>query len=220
MFARFFLPALSIFYFGMLAPGRADETLVSNLPSNDGGHGLVSSGTQRAVSFTTSTTSFEVTTATMRLSNYISATDTALLTLRLDDGNMPSSVIYASMIAPESTSDDVGNFVFTVSSGITLNANTKYWLVIAAASDANTFSWFRSDPSVPTTGSGTIGTQEISDDGGVSWSVGSNGPHSFAVNGVPEPTTALLVVLGLAASVLSRHRGANGLRRPSASQFP
>lgn len=189
----------------LLPESRADLTLLSNLPSNNGGQGLVSSGTQRAVSFTTPDSTFYVGTVTMRLINYVSSTDTALLTFRLDDEGAPSSTIYAALDAPVSESNSAENFVFTTT-GITLNANTVYWLVIAAASDVETFSWVRSDPSATPTGLATFGTQEISSDGGVTWSVGSNGPHSFAINGVPEPTVAILSGLGLAAVLIFRRR--------------
>jgi hypothetical protein len=195
----------------VLAPVlHADETLLSNLPSNDGGQGIVSSGTQRAVSFTTSGTAFSVTSVTMRLTNYISSTDTALLTFRLNNGGSPSATVFASLNAPVSESNADGNFVFTPTSGITLTANTTYWLVIAAASNAETFSWLRSDPSETPTGLATFGIQAISENSGGTWSAGSNGPHSFAINGntVPEPGTILLVGLGLAGVLYFRRRAA------------
>lgn len=193
---------------GLASTVHADETLLSNLPSNDGGQGIVSSGTQRAVSFTTSGTAFSVTSVTMRLTNYISSTDTALLTFRLNDGDSPSATVFASLNAPASASNADGNFVFTPTSGITLTANTTYWLVIAAASNTETFSWLRSDPSETPTGLATFGIQAISENSGGTWSEGSNGPHSFAINGntVPEPGTILLVGLGLAGLLFVRRR--------------
>lgn len=200
---RRYVPALLLLM--TVSAAVADETLLSNLPSNDGGHGLVSSGTLRAVSFTTASTPFSVTSATMRLSEYNSTTDTALLSFRLDDGGVPSNTIYASLIAPGSASDAAGNFVFTTESAITLAGNTTYWMVIAAASTVETFRWNRSNPVVVPTGIATFGVQAIRDEEGT-WSEGESGPHSFAINGVPEPTTALLCGLGLAGLVFSRRR--------------
>lgn len=200
---RLVLPAAV--FFVLVSLGRADLTLLSNLPSNNGGQGLVSSGTQRAVSFTMPDSAFYVGTVTMRLIDYVSSTDTALLTFRLDDNGAPSSTVYASLDAPVSASNTAGDFVFTTT-GITLNANTMYWLVIAAASDAETFSWVRSNPVETPTGLATFGTQEISSNGGATWSTGSSGPHSFAINGVPEPTVVILSGLGLAAVLIFRRR--------------
>lgn len=197
---------LAVFLLGTVTAAMADETLLSNLPSNDGGQGLVSSGTLRAVSFTTASTPFYVTTATMRLSNYISSTDTALLSFRLDDGGAPSDTLYALLIAPVSASNAAGNFVFTTESAITLAGNTTYWMVIAAGSAVETFSWERSEAVVTPTGIATFGVQAISDNAGADWSEGANGPHSFAINGVPEPTTAVLCGLGLAGVLFSRRR--------------
>jgi len=74
-----------------------------------------------------------------------------------------------------------------------------YWVVIAAASDVNTFSWVRSDPSVIPTGSGaTYDSQAISTNGDTGWEDGTD-PHSIAVNGssVPEPGAWVLVGVGL-----------------------
>ena len=206
--------ALAVVLLGTVPAAWADETLLSNLPPlDDDAQGIVSSGTLRAVSFTTASTPFYVTTATLRLVNYISTTDTALLSLRLDDGGAPSDSIYALLIAPVSASNTVNNFVFTTTSAVTLAGNTTYWLVIAATSNTETFSWTRPEDPVTPTGIATFGVQAISEDSGAEWSDGGSGPHSFAINGVPEPSTALLCGLGLAGVLFSRR-----FRRNASSQ--
>lgn len=184
---------------GFLPAASADQILLSNLPSNDGGHGEVSSTEIRGASFTTSTDPFFVNTVTLRLLDYISATDTALLTFRLDDNGAPSASIFASLTAPTSTSNDFGNFQFTAATPVALQAETLYWLVIAANSTEQTFKWARSNPSQTPTGIATFGEQVISYDSGSTWETGSNGPHSFAITGVPEPSLVSVACAGLIA---------------------
>ncbi len=206
---RFVLGMLCMGVLFLVPAARADETLLSNLAgSNAGGQGIVSSGTLRAVSFTTSGTAFTVSSVTMQLINYISSTDTPVLTFRLNNGSAPSASIFGSLTAPESESNALANFVFTPTSGITLTANTTYWLVIAATSDIDTFSWERSEEPITPTGIATFGVQAISENGGSSWSNGNSGPHTFAIYGttVPEPGAVFLVGLGLTALLFARKR--------------
>lgn len=187
---------------------RAQETLLSNLPSNDGGFGYVNSSTFRAVSFTTSGTTFNITSATMRLVDYVSSSDTAQLTIRINEGDAPSSSVYGSFTSPSSGSDSPGNFVFTPTSAITLEANTTYWMVITSPNSGDAFAWERSNPVVTPTGPFVFGIQAISYNSGTNWQEGSNGPHSFAIVGeaVPEPAAIALLGLGLAVFLFARRR--------------
>lgn len=137
---------------------------------------------------------------TLRLEDYLSASDVAFLTFHKGTTSAPGALV-GSLTAPTSTNNGYANFTFLPTSTITLEANTLYWLVLAAGSNTNTFSWVRSDPSSHPTGTATFGNQQISDDAGATWSVGSNGPHSFAIDGntitpVPEPGTVVLFIVG------------------------
>lgn len=187
---------------------HAQETLLSNLPSNDGGYGYVNSSTFRAVSFTTSGTTFNITSATMRLVNYTTPADTAQLSFRADDNDAPSQIILASLQSPTSGSDAFGNFTFTATSTITLAANTKYWMVITSPDAGDPFAWARSEEVVTPTGVFTFGIQAISYNSGTNWQQGSNGPHSFSIEGtaVPEPATILFLGLGLVGLLILRRR--------------
>lgn len=178
------------------------ETLLGNFPTEPAGYdGEVSSVTLRGVTFTTSGTAFNVSSIALGLTDYISSVDTALMTIHLGTSSAPSGAVFASLTAPVSASNSYGEFVFTPVSAITLDANTLYWVVIAANSTSNVFNWARSNPSTPPTGSGgfVFGSQQISQDGGAVWDEGNNGPHSFAISGsaVPEPSTVLLLGFGL-----------------------
>lgn len=211
-----FLMATSL----LTASALQAETFLSNLPTNIPGYdGTVSLSTQRAVTFTTSGSAFSISSVTLNLLDYISSTDTAVLTIRLSAGSSPSTSVYGSFTAPTSASNASENFVFTPTSAITLQANTMYWMVIAATSNTNTFQWARSEEAVIPTGIGTFGTQQISNDGGGTgtWSQGSNGPHTFAISGtttaVPEPSVMILLVLGFGALCVVGMRKRSGSLR-------
>lgn len=185
---------------------RADGTLLGNLNDSDANQGMVTSSTMRAVTFTTSGSAFTISSVTFRLSNYISATDEAIVTLNLGTTDEPGAVV-GSFLAPESTLNDPDNFVFTAEGDITLTANTLYWLVIAAGNNTDTFSWVRADPAETPTGVFTFGEQMIRDSEGA-WSEGESGPHTFAVNGavVPEPAAVFFTGIGFTIALLAARR--------------
>lgn len=189
----------------------AQLTLLTNLPSNDGGGGGVSSSEQRAVSFKTLASSFLVTEVDLRLLNYETSTDTAELSLHLNGTDRPGTQVGSNFTSPTSTTNTASNFKFTTA-GIQLIANATYWLVIKATNGDPAFTWNRSNPTVTpaTTAFGSFGNQWISNNSGSTWSIGSNGAHSFAIVGVPEPSVTAwmfgITVLGLLVFRVSRRR--------------
>jgi len=186
---------------------RADETLLTNLAGSDYGYGYVSSSTFRAFSFTTSGTSFNITSVTMRLYDYNSSADSSdiRLSIQVNSGsNTPSGTIFGALVAPTAGSGGYEDFVFTPESAITLAGNTLYWLVITSTSASESFAWARSNGAEQTpTGIATPGQQFISDNGNTGWHEGNDGPHTFAIQGnsVPEPGTCALVGIGLGLAV-------------------
>jgi hypothetical protein len=144
----------------------------------------------------------------MQMVDYTTPADTAQLSFRADDNNAPSSSVIGTLQSPTSGSDAFGAFVFTATSAITLEANTTYWMVITSPDSGNAFAWVRSSNSPTPTGLFTFGIQAISYNSGANWQEGSNGPHSFSIEGsaVPEPGVILLSILGLTALVLLRRR--------------
>lgn len=90
--------------------------------------------------------------------------------------------------------------------GVTLNANTTYWIVAGVSSGSAIYSW-------NFVGAGTTSTWEILNQFTSSinppgnWDPPSAGPQQFSVSVVPEPGSASLAILGaLAGIVLRRHR--------------
>jgi len=197
------------FAFALTGEAIAQTTLLTNLPSNDGGGGGVTNEQQRAVTFTTLSSTFLVMEVQMRLVNYNTSTDVAELSLHLDASNKPGNQVGNTFTAPSSSSNSADNFSFTTD-GIQLNAATTYWLVIKGSVASELFTWNRSDPTVTpsTTAFASFGDQWISHDTGSSWAVGSNGAHSFAIVGIPEPALAswVLGIAGIGLLVFRRSR--------------
>lgn len=209
----------SLLAFSTSSPSGAlaqEYTLLTNLPSNNGGGGPVTTSEQRAVTFTTLASPFLVTEVRMSLENYISLEDDAMLSIHLNGTNAPGARIGDFFTAPTSTSDATSVFAFT-SPGIQLAPHTTYWVVIRAG-NPETFRWNRSDPTFTpvTTEFASFGNQWITYNSGGLWEVGSNGAHSFEVVGVPEPAAAAWIfgagILGLAAM---RWAGARVVQRRS-----
>lgn len=202
---------LLIAVFTLLAPttALAQHTLLTNLPSNNGGGGKVDNVERRAVTFSTLESELEVSSVKLSLQNYISLTDVAKLSLHLDGTNQPGDQIGSDFIAPASSSDNTAEFTFT-STGITLAANSTYWLVIQSGSSQE-FRWHRSDPTVTPleTDYASFGDQWITYNSGVDWQIGTNGAHSFEIIGtaIPEPNAIwLLSLLILGATLLHRRQ--------------
>lgn len=200
--------ALTCFLLTLGSAAQADVTVLSNLPSNNLGSGNVDNTEQRAITFTTAGSPLTVTEVQLSLQNYISLTDTALLSIHSNGTNQPGSQIGATFTAPTSNSDNPGVFSFT-SDGVALSADTTYWVVIKGGSSEG-FSWNRSNPTVTPTSTayGSFGNQWITQNTGGTWEVGSNGAHSFAIIAtVPEPgTTGLVAAAGLLGVIFHRRR--------------
>jgi len=196
---RLFLVAAATL--GLAGFSHAQTTiLLNNLPSNNEGYGETTSETWRGVTFTTGSYAFEVSTVTMVLKDYLSASDDQpILTINASNGDSPG-VSLGSFTAPSSTTSGFQDVIFTPISLVNLDANTTYWLVIAGTSTSDPFYWARNDPSkTPTSEVGaTFGHQKINYSGGTSaaWQDGDDGPHSFEIVGVPEPSTYVLIGLG------------------------
>lgn len=172
-------------------------TLLSNLSPNTLASGNIDNVEQRAVTFRTEAIELFVTEVQFSLQYYTSETDIALMSIHADGGTHPDSQIGANFTAPASSSEATAVFSFT-SPGITLAADTTYWIVIKSQT-SSAFSWHRSNPTqTPTpTVYAAFEEQWISQNTGGTWAIGGSGAHSFAIVGIPEPQTATL--LGMTA---------------------
>src|SRR5439155_7023474 len=127
-------------------------------------------------------------TATLLLAE--SSAGSAQLDLYSDGGLQPGSFIGA-FTSPQTYSSSTANTTFSAS-GLSLPANTNYWLVLKANSGAYDWSW--SDDSSLSVAWGE------SDDAGSTWFTDDAFPLQLSVTAsIPEPKNAA----GVAAIILS-----------------
>jgi hypothetical protein len=183
--------------------------IIGNLPpTNDGTGTGLNGATQKAMVFTMDSTAYTVDTVILRLQDYSTAAgDAASVGFFLDNGaGTNTGAATGSLLAPDSASDAVGDFTFLPAAPITLAANTTYWLLVDRL--AGDFAWKASAPALTPTGAGaTFSFARNSTNDGASYG-NSSFLNSFQINGtsVPEPSTALLGMLGLGALILRRTR--------------
>ena len=162
---------------------------------------------EKAAVFTMGSQAYTVDSVILTLSGYKTATDVAQVGFFLEGANnlTPGAQVGSFLTAPSSSSDAQANFTFLPSGSLTLQANTKYWLLVDGGAGA--FQWMGSFPSV--TPSGTAATFNFSK---VSTSVSTTPLHnSFQINGtqvtaVPEPGTFLPAALLVMGALLRRRR--------------
>ena len=105
-------------------------------------------------------------------------------------GGGPPSLITMSSMSP---------------SPLVLSANTTYWLALGATGEGG-FGWAYAEGNAQS-GPGSLGYYSYSIDTGATWGAfGTDDPYSLRVNvsPVPEPASAALLLLGLAAAAMRR----------------
>lgn len=181
----------------LLSSQAGAAVLLGNYPPvNDNGLPPSFDGTrQKAIGFTLpSGTNYFLDSLELRLGNYDSSVDTPLLQL-FADSNLTSTnpnnatLQSLSFINPPSASNAVSNFTFTPNGSYTLQASTRYWLLVDSI--AGEFDWRLentvSNPFGATpTGLVTFNSYQGSGDNGANYGT-SGTSNSFQLNGTATP---------------------------------
>ena len=144
----------------------------------------------KAFLFTTGSTAFDFGSIEILLTNRTPGTSVdvaAQFELRAVSGGLPASLLASSAIFSTSVTQQYTWQTFTLTSAVTLAADTSYALVMTGSSLNDYVRWGNTDPYSTPTGffgyavSGALG----SEDGGSTWSSAS-AYNAFVLNGVPS----------------------------------
>jgi hypothetical protein len=176
------------------------DTISSNLANTTAGTETASGSTWLTASFGTGSSSSSLSDVTLLLSNPTAGV--AELNLYSNGLLQPGSLV-GTLTPPESYSSGLSNTTFS-SSGLTLSANSTYWIVLKALSGEFDWAWTADNSG---TGTGFQGTWGISTDAGGTWYTYAVYPAQFSVTttaatATPEPGTGWLGVAGLLLSVV------------------
>ncbi len=193
------LLALALFC-GLASTSTADVLLSDNLSENSGGTTSATGDTWLAASFGTDGASYLLQSVTLLLSR-ASISGEVAVDLYSDAGLEPGAFV-ATLAGPGSVSGTLGAVTFTAS-GVALDADSTYWVVLRAVNGEFLWSWSDSND-----GSG-VGFQTgwaTSDFAGTDWFYADSYPFqmsvSASVTAVPEPGSAVLTALGAAGVAL------------------
>jgi hypothetical protein len=131
--------------------------------------------------------SYNITSITLRLQNFITPADVAVLEIRDHTGSTtaPGTTVVGSFTAPTSAAGTVGDFTFTPTGVVTLLPGTSYWIELHGADSVTSFDWRGSSPAIAPTGIATYGGQSLfTTNGGTSWT-SSLTINTFRMEGVP-----------------------------------
>jgi hypothetical protein len=203
--------------FGLFPVGTAsaaDPTLFSNLGQSTDGAGFLPDTSRRlANDFQTGLTPTTITGATLKLANPDGIAHTYTASLWSDNAGLPGApfATFTPILLPSGTT--AGNFATTPSGVINLAASTPYWEVVQV-NENRLFvvdpEWERTSSQGTDAGSifATIAstTPKVSTNSGANWSDLAAGNFQFALTGVPEPTGALLLLVGAPLLLANRRR--------------
>ena len=178
---------------------RAD-TISSNLSNATAGTEAASGNTWLTASFGTGSSSSSLSNITLLLSNPV--TGSAEVDLYSNSLLQPGSLI-GTLTSPGSYSTSLSDTTFS-SNGLTLSANSTYWIVLKALSGEFDWAWTADNSG---TGVGFQGTWGVSTDAGSTWYTYAVYPTQFSVTttaaaAIPEPGTGWLAIGGLLIGAL------------------
>jgi len=187
---------------------RAD-TISSNLSATTAGTEAATGDTWLTASFGTSTSSAVLSSVALLLSNPVSGV--AEVDLYTNSTSQPGSLV-GTLTAASSYTSALSDVTFS-SSGLTLSANSTYWIVLKALSGEFDWGWTADNSG---TGVGFQGTWGISSDAGSTWYTYAVYPTQFSVTTTDpattvdvamEPGTGLLLAGGLLVGFVFLRRG-------------
>ncbi len=189
----------------LLASGWAmnADTISNNLSNTTAGTEAASGSTWLTASFGTGSSSANLSSITLLLSN--PATGVAEVDLFSNDLLQPGSLL-GTLTSPESYSASLSNTTFS-SNGLTLDANSTYWIVLKAVSGEFDWAWTADNSG---TGIGFQGVWGSSTDAGSTWFTYAVYPTQFSATtdaaATPEPGTGWLAIGGLLAGAMALYR--------------
>ncbi len=190
---------ISAFVFATAGAVQA-TTLYDNLSYTTGDTASASGASWLAQALTTDASSYVLQSVTLLLS----ADAAPSVSIYADNGGEPGSSI-GSLTLSSSYSSSLSNVIFT-STGMTLSANTTYWVVLSDSSTAN-WAWTTSNSG---SGSAFSTTSAQTDDAGSTWFTFDAYPYQMNVSdtvaAVPLPAGLPLFMSALAGMTLIGRR--------------
>jgi hypothetical protein len=184
---------------GAAAPAvQAQVILSNNLSATTAGTETASDTTWPTASFGTGSTGYTLNSVTLLLAN--TTAGQASLSL-YSDGTLEPGTALGTLTAPASYSSTLANTTFSVS-GLTLAANTTYWVVLRATSGAFNWAWASDNTG---TGVGFQHTYGETDNSGDTWYTFDTFPPQFTVTADASASSA--GVLAFASSTYSVSEG-------------
>jgi hypothetical protein len=192
--------AAAILFVGQTA--MQADILSNNLSSATADTEVVSGSTWIAGGFRTDASSYQLSSATLLISNSIPG----VATLDVYSGIAQPSLFLGVLDSSGNYSSSLAETTFAGS--VTLAFNSTYWLVLKAASGQ--FEWGWTEDAVGS-GVGFTHTWGASDDAGSSWFTSDIEPMQFSVTAspsaaVPEPAPAALLTMGVTLLWWQRRR--------------
>lgn len=177
------------------------DIISSNLSNATAGTEVASGDTWLTASFGTGTSSDTLSSVTLLLSHPISGV--AEVDLYSTNLLEPGSLV-ATLTSPATYASSLSNSTF-LSSGVTLSANSTYWIVLKALSGEFDWGWTADNSG---TGTGFQGTWGLSTDTGSTWYTYAVYPTQLSVitTATPEPSTGWLGVAGLLVGAMVLYR--------------
>jgi hypothetical protein len=192
----------------LATPARA-ALIIGNLPGNDGFTSAIGQVGSIGAGFTM-TSSFALTSATLRL-NVPSGQTPTVLVMSDTGGSPPNPSTTLFTFTDPAFGSGTQNYVFTPPLPFTLTAGTTYWLVIEGNAATLGTLWLGNRPLLTPTGTGaTSAGGRFSDTGfpptNIESLVNSYEIDGTPVTAVPVPPTLLLGLVGLGAGGVARLR--------------